>query len=230
LFDNDARILALPNQPVTIRGYSPQLLVVDEAAYLPEEIWDAVFPMLNAAPGGGWLWLTSTPSQPVGFFHRLWKSGASNWTKVKVTAYDCPRISAEMIEEAKGMFEPDKFAEPTQFFRADLPLCSIVRPSNTENAAAVGAATGLVQYGLFPAQTQPFFDAVVALAGAADKARAIRLCCSGKQFEGRRRTTAGPQCLPFFRVRQSLTGKPENCVLWHPSPLCRLLVAGRWAG
>ena len=23
------------------------------------------------APGGGWLWLMSTPSQPVGFFHRL---------------------------------------------------------------------------------------------------------------------------------------------------------------
>ncbi len=30
---NKARILALPNQPVTIRGYSPHLLVVDEAAY-----------------------------------------------------------------------------------------------------------------------------------------------------------------------------------------------------
>jgi len=108
--DNQARILALPNQPVTIRGYSAQLLVVDEAAYLPEEIWDAVFPMLNAAPGGGWLWLMSTPSQPVGFFHRLWESRANNWTKWKVTAYDCPRISADMIEEAKSTFAPDKFA------------------------------------------------------------------------------------------------------------------------
>jgi len=107
---NRSRILALPNQPVTIRGYSPHLLVVDEAAYLKEEIWDAVFPMLNAAPGGGWLWLMSTPSEPVGFFHRLWENGGSNWTKLKVTAYDCPRIPAAMIEEAKSTFAPDKFA------------------------------------------------------------------------------------------------------------------------
>ena len=35
---NRARILALPNQPETIRGYSPQLLVIDEAAYLSEEL------------------------------------------------------------------------------------------------------------------------------------------------------------------------------------------------
>ena len=118
---NKSRILALPNQPVTIRGYSPQLLVVDEAAYLPEEIWDAVFPMLNAAPGGGWLWLMSTPAQPVGFFHRLWESPGDHWTKLKVTAHDCPRIPAAMIEEARRSFAPERFAREY--------LCEFAQPA-----------------------------------------------------------------------------------------------------
>ncbi|MBY0505352.1 MAG: terminase family protein [Bryobacteraceae bacterium] len=106
---NGSRILALPNQPETIRGYSPELLVVDEAAYLPEEIWDAVFPMLNAAEHGGWLWLMSTPAQPVGFFHRLWTQEGEHWERLKVTAYDCPRIPAAMIQEAKRSFSPERF-------------------------------------------------------------------------------------------------------------------------
>ncbi len=107
---NGSRMVALPNQPRTIRGFSPELLVVDEAAYLPEEIWDAVFPMLNAAEGGGWLWLMSTPAQPTGFFHQIWTSKMTEWTRVKVTAEECPRISPEMVEEARRTFTPDRFA------------------------------------------------------------------------------------------------------------------------
>ena len=45
---NGSRILALPNQAKTIRGYSPELVVIDEAAYLPEEMWETALPMLNA--------------------------------------------------------------------------------------------------------------------------------------------------------------------------------------
>ena len=62
------------------------------------------------------------------------------------------------------------FPEPTQFFGPNLPLVSVIRPSNTANAGAVAAATGLAQSGLFLGQSQAFFDAVVALATAADQA------------------------------------------------------------
>ncbi|MCB0111546.1 MAG: hypothetical protein KDE53_36740, partial [Caldilineaceae bacterium] len=64
------------------------------------------------------------------------------------------------------------FPEPTQFFGPNLPLVSVIRPANTANAGAVAAATGLVQSGLFQGQSQTFFDAVVALATAADEANA----------------------------------------------------------
>ncbi len=62
------------------------------------------------------------------------------------------------------------FLEPTQFLRKDLPLTSVIRPRNTENAGAVAAATGLVKSGLFEGQPKAFLDAVVALAEAADAA------------------------------------------------------------
>ena len=119
---NRSRILALPNQAKTIRGYSPELVVIDEAAYLPEEMWETALPMLNAAEGGGWLWLMSTPAEPVGFFHRLWSDEkAKQWTRLKVTAYDCPRIPEAMIAEAKRSFPADRFAREY--------LCEFAQPS-----------------------------------------------------------------------------------------------------
>jgi hypothetical protein len=107
---NRSRIVALPNQPVTIRGYSPELLVIDEAAYLPDAIWETVLPMLGAAEGGGWLWLMSTPAEPIGFFHRLFTNGDRRWTRLKVTAHECSRIPAALIAEAQRSFPADRFA------------------------------------------------------------------------------------------------------------------------
>lgn len=62
------------------------------------------------------------------------------------------------------------FPEPTRFLGSDLALCSVIRPCSTEHAGAVAAATGLVKSGLFAGQSQQFFDAVTALAVAADAA------------------------------------------------------------
>jgi hypothetical protein len=60
--------------------------------------------------------------------------------------------------------------EPTVFLDRKFPICSIIRPSQTEGAA-IGAATGLTAMGLFNGQSKEFFDAVEALAQAADAAQ-----------------------------------------------------------
>ncbi|MGH9162274.1 MAG: ferritin-like domain-containing protein [Vicinamibacteraceae bacterium] len=62
------------------------------------------------------------------------------------------------------------FPEPCTFLSRDLPLCSVIRPHSTEQAGAIATATALVGSGLFDGQSQAFFDAVVALAQAADAA------------------------------------------------------------
>ena len=60
--------------------------------------------------------------------------------------------------------------EPTAFLSRSLPVCSIVRPTNTQ-----GAATGAVQFltamGLFRGQPSGFFSVLNGLAAAADAAQ-----------------------------------------------------------
>jgi len=58
--------------------------------------------------------------------------------------------------------------EPCNFLGGGFPLCSVIRPTARANAGPLAAATGLVNSGLFQGQSQAFFNAVVALATAAD--------------------------------------------------------------
>jgi Ferritin-like domain len=58
---------------------------------------------------------------------------------------------------------------PTTFLRSDLPVCSIIRPTNTKGAA-MGAATFLTAMGLFKGQPPAFFTALKTLARQADAA------------------------------------------------------------
>jgi hypothetical protein len=60
--------------------------------------------------------------------------------------------------------------EPTRFLDRKFPICSIIRPSQTEGAA-VGAAKALTAMGLFNGQSPEFFAGVTALAEAADAAQ-----------------------------------------------------------
>jgi hypothetical protein len=66
----------------------------------------------------------------------------------------------------KGQITP----HPCTFVDPSFPLCSVIRPRNTNTAGAVAAATGLVNSGLFEGQSPAFFNAVTALATAADAA------------------------------------------------------------
>ncbi len=60
--------------------------------------------------------------------------------------------------------------EPTIFLSRTLPVCSIIRPTETQGAA-MGAAKALQDDGLFFGQSQEFFTALHNLAEAADAAR-----------------------------------------------------------
>jgi len=95
-FSNLSRIIALPGKEETIRGFSGvSLLVVDEAARVPDALYQGVRPML--AVSGGDIILLSTPFGKRGFFHHEWTEGGNAWHRVKVTADDCPRISREWL-------------------------------------------------------------------------------------------------------------------------------------
>ncbi len=97
-FDNGSRIVALPGKEETIRGFSGvSLLCVDEAARVPDALYQAVRPMI--AVSGGQIILLSTPFGKRGFFHHEWTEGGAAWHRTKVTAKDCPRIPREWLEQ-----------------------------------------------------------------------------------------------------------------------------------
>jgi hypothetical protein len=100
VFPNGSRIVGVPANEDTIRGFSAvSLLLVDEAARAPDELYWAVRPML--AVSGGALWLMSTPNGKRGFFWEEWERGGPDWERIQVTACDCPRIAPEFLEEER---------------------------------------------------------------------------------------------------------------------------------
>lgn len=97
---NGSRIVALPGNEGTIRGYSGvNLLVVDEASRVPDSLYVAVRPML--AVSGGRLVALSTPFGTRGWWYEAYEHGGASWERTKITALECPRISAEFLEEER---------------------------------------------------------------------------------------------------------------------------------
>jgi len=96
---NGSRIEALPGTEKTIRGFSGvDLLLVDEASRVTDELYYAVRPML--AVSGGRLMMLSTPYGRRGVFFEEWTHG-QGWERYEVPASQCPRISEEFLEEER---------------------------------------------------------------------------------------------------------------------------------
>jgi hypothetical protein len=99
-FANGSRIVGLPGTEDTVRGFSAvNLLLVDEAARVTDDLYVAVRPML--AVSGGTLWLMSTPRGKRGFFYEAWEESGADWERVQVTASECPRIPREFLAEER---------------------------------------------------------------------------------------------------------------------------------
>lgn len=97
---NGSRIISLPGKEATIRGYSGvSLLVVDEAARVPDELYYSVRPML--AVSGGRLIAMTTPFGKRGFFFKEWTDGGDQFERTRVVAEQCPRIPATFLEEER---------------------------------------------------------------------------------------------------------------------------------
>ena len=89
-FSNGARILSVPANPDTARGYSANL-VLDEFAIHEQdrEIWAAVFPTVtNELSGQKKIRVVSTPKGRGNKFAELWEEGGPQWSRHKVTLDD----------------------------------------------------------------------------------------------------------------------------------------------
>lgn len=96
---NGSRIEALPGTEKTIRGFSGvDLLLVDEASRVADELYYAVRPMLAVSRGR--LMMLSTPYGRRGVFFEEWTEDGA-WERYEVPAGQCPRISEAFLEEER---------------------------------------------------------------------------------------------------------------------------------
>jgi len=103
---NGSRIFALPCSLHRLRGYTADLVVVDEAAFLDDEVVDDIlFPML--ATTKGMLILLSTPWGKGNLFHRSFTDPA--WSVHRVKSSECPLIPREFLEEQKNRMTEDSY-------------------------------------------------------------------------------------------------------------------------
>ena len=95
---NGSNIVSIPcAQPDAGRGFSPHLVILDEAAFAPEELFRAITPSLAATQGA--LHMLSSPNGRQGYFFEAFEGDAKEvfWTQ-RVHWKDCPRITQEIAD------------------------------------------------------------------------------------------------------------------------------------
>jgi hypothetical protein len=120
-FDNGSRVVALPGSEQTVRGFSAvSLLILDEASVIEDALYQSLRPMLAVSDGR--IILLSTPRGKRGFFHDVWTNGGNDWHRTRITAEQCPRISAEWLENERKTI-------PDFWFRQEF-LCEFVETND----------------------------------------------------------------------------------------------------
>jgi len=125
--NNGSTILCLPTglSGVGIRGYTVDLLIADEAAFIPEEVWTAVTPMLAVSKGK--IILLSTPHGRGGYYYSCFED--ENFTPFHISSEECPRVDPKFLERERARMTKVQYAqeylgefvdELRQFFPTDL--------------------------------------------------------------------------------------------------------------
>ena len=107
LFPNGSRITALPQSPKTTRGFSAHLLIIDEAAFVDDELFESLTPVL--ASTNGYLWVLSSAGDQRGFFYNIFTNQTAGWEIFTATADDCPRITKEFLARERVLRGEQRF-------------------------------------------------------------------------------------------------------------------------
>ncbi len=132
-FENDSRITAVPGREETIRGLQGiHLLILDEAARIPDALYGSVRPMTGTVNGR--TICLSTPFGQRGFFWRAWCDVGGPWTRFRIPWTHCPRLDAAFIEQERRQFGDAWIA---QEYECDFTSCEgLVYPNFQECVVA----------------------------------------------------------------------------------------------
>ena len=125
-FDNRSEIIALPASENQLRGYTAQMIICDEASFMPDElITNIVFPMISVTQG--YAVFLSTPWGRNHFFYKAFMNPA--YSVHRVRSQENPNITPEFLEEMrlnmtelafKMEYEAEFVEDANSFFPQDL--------------------------------------------------------------------------------------------------------------
>ena len=140
-FPNGSRIIAIPANPATARGYSANL-ILDEFAFheQPDAIWRAIYPAIsNPLKGQFKIRVVSTPNGLGNKFADLWQK-PNTWSKHHVDIYEAVKAGLPLdVEELKaGLDDPEGWAQEyeCQFMDAAAVLLPYELIASCESADA----------------------------------------------------------------------------------------------
>lgn len=108
VLENGSRIISLPGSAATVRGYSNvDLIVVDEASQVKDELPTAISPML--AVSGGTFMALSTPHGKRGWWWDAWENGGDNWMRFRQPA--CKIVNGKVVSMCKWIKGGAQFLE-----------------------------------------------------------------------------------------------------------------------
>ena len=90
-----------------IMGFTIDLLIADEAAFINEEVWNSITPALAVTKGS--IWLLSTPQRKEGYYYKCFTD--PTFTSFHQSSEDCPRISKEFLDQKKKEFTKAQYAQ-----------------------------------------------------------------------------------------------------------------------
>ena len=107
--ESGSRIISLPGKARGIRGYACELVIIDEAAFVDDDVWDAARPLVAATSGR--VIVQSTPGNPIGWFHDLASDPPDGWATIVVRADQVPIVSPEFLARERATMSPALYAQ-----------------------------------------------------------------------------------------------------------------------
>ncbi len=98
---------AVGDTGVGMRGPTATLVVLDEAAFIPDRAWIAIEPVISVSKGR--IILLSTGQEKKGFFYKA--SLDKDYLVKKISARDCPRHSQAYLDKKQKELSPAAFAQ-----------------------------------------------------------------------------------------------------------------------
>ena len=108
---DSAIVRALPCRERAARSQTATLVVIDEAALIPDVIFYALSGTLATTWHTATLWVLSTPRTRNGFFYKLCTSPDPQWTRFRIPATECSRICPEFLAHQQATLPPWAYAQ-----------------------------------------------------------------------------------------------------------------------